>query len=74
MPSSATAATSRVQPPQYRSYARRWCLLWTVTLLNVANYAHWISYASVYSKGLYSFPFPPQKTTKIGPYKTPPTF
>ena len=35
----------------YRSYSRRWFLLWTVTLLNVANYAHWISYASVYSKG-----------------------
>ena len=36
---------------EYRSYSRRWCLLCTVTLLNVANYAHWISYASVYSKG-----------------------
>ena len=39
----------------YRSYSRRWFLLWTVTLLNVANYAHWISYASVYSKGIYQY-------------------
>ena len=39
----------------YRSYSRRWFLLWTVTLLNVANYAHWISYASVYSKGIFQY-------------------
>ena len=37
---------------EYRSYPCRWFLLWTIALLNVANNAHWISYASVYSKGM----------------------
>ena len=34
----------------YRSYPERWGLVLTVTLLNVANCAHWISFGSVNSK------------------------
>ena len=35
---------------KYRSYPRRWLILASVLLLNLANYSHWISYASVQSK------------------------
>ena len=35
----------------YRCSKRRWFLLLTVAILNIANYAHWISFASVHSKG-----------------------
>ena len=34
----------------YKSYSQRWWLLASVALLNIANYAHWISFASVNSK------------------------
>ncbi len=34
----------------YKSYSQRWWLLASVALLNVANYAHWICFASVNSK------------------------
>ena len=35
----------------YRCSNRRWFLLLTVAMLNIANYAHWISFAAVHSKG-----------------------
>ena len=34
----------------YRSYPQRWSLVLSVALLNIANYSHWISFASVNSK------------------------
>ena len=35
----------------YRCSKRRWFLLLTVAMLNISNYAHWISFAAVHSKG-----------------------
>ena len=32
---------------QYQLYQSRWILLVSVTLLNLANYSHWVSFASV---------------------------
>ena len=34
----------------YKSYRKRWFVLLAVLTLNIANYSHWISYASVLSK------------------------
>ena len=31
----------------HRVYGRRWLVLVAVTLLNLANYSHWISFAAV---------------------------
>ena len=47
------------EPVEYKSYSERWWLVASVSLLNVANYAHWISFASVNSKAavFYQVPF-----------------
>ena len=39
-----------IEPVEYKSYPERWWLVASVALLNVANDAHWISFASVNSK------------------------
>ena len=31
----------------YKLYSSRWILLISVTLLNLANYSHWVAFASV---------------------------
>ena len=38
-------------PGQYRLYPGRWLLLAAVTLLNLANYSHWVAFASVAKQG-----------------------
>ena len=46
---AAVAVASR-QETVYISYSQRWWLVASVALLNIANNAHWISFASVHSK------------------------
>ncbi len=41
--------------PEYHSYSSRWLLLTSVSLLNVANYSHWISFASVRSRAAHFY-------------------
>ncbi len=36
---------------RYRLYGSRWLLLVAVTLLNLANYSHWVAFASVAKQG-----------------------
>ena len=35
----------------FRLYSSRWLLLISVTLLNLANYSHWVAFASVAKQG-----------------------
>ena len=35
---------------KYQVYSSRWILLLAVTLLNLANYSHWVAFASVAKK------------------------
>ena len=47
---SQNLVNERIEPVEYKSYPERWWLVASVALLNVANEAHWISFASVNSK------------------------
>jgi hypothetical protein len=49
----------------YKSYPERWTLLMTVTLINVANCAHWISFGSVNSKAAIFYDKRVEEITKI---------
>jgi hypothetical protein len=37
----------KLHPSSFRVYPERWWLLLTVVLLNLANYSHWVAFASV---------------------------
>ena len=47
---SQNLINERIEPVEYKSYPERWWLVASVALLNMANEAHWISFASVNSK------------------------
>ena len=44
------------QEEVYKSYMSRWILTLTVVVLNIGNYSHWISYASVTSRVSHKIP------------------
>jgi len=48
----------------YRSYPQRWSLVASVAFLNIANYSHWISFASVSSKAAIFYQVSPDDITR----------
>ena len=40
-------SVSTASSSSYTLYSSRWILLISVTLLNLANYSHWVAFASV---------------------------
>ena len=48
---SGTSPSLSESDSRYRLYGSRWLLLVAVTLLNLANYSHWVAFASVAKQG-----------------------
>ena len=48
---SGTTPSLSESDSRYRLYGSRWLLLVAVTLLNLANYSHWVAFASVAKQG-----------------------
>ena len=46
-----SASTSTPSVTEFTLYSSRWILLVSVTLLNLANYSHWVAFASVAKQG-----------------------
>ena len=44
---SCSGSVSSSSSSSYTLYSSRWILLISVTLLNLANYSHWVAFASV---------------------------
>ena len=44
---SAMLDEGAIVDTKYQVYSSRWILLLAVTLLNLANYSHWVAFASV---------------------------
>ena len=44
---SAMLGEEGMPSSKYQVYSSRWILLLAVTLLNLANYSHWVAFASV---------------------------
>ena len=48
---SGTSPSLSESDSSFRLYRSRWLLLIAVTLLNLANYSHWVAFASVAKQG-----------------------
>jgi len=48
---SEDVSSSTITTSEYKLYPSRWILLISVTLLNLANYSHWVAFASVAKQG-----------------------
>ena len=48
---SEDVSSSTITSSDYKLYPSRWILLISVTLLNLANYSHWVAFASVAKQG-----------------------
>lgn len=62
---SQNLVNERIEPVEYKSYPERWWLVASVALLNVANDAHWTSFASVNSKAAVFYKVPWQFPKKL---------